>query len=443
MARLRCGFGAADITPAKRCELAGYGPDLRRVWDDILDPLFVRVLVLERGGARLIIAAFDVLGFTPAWARRFKGLVSQMTRTPAPHILLAATHTHSAPAAQPLRHWGEQVRGTLPRMEKGFLKALRKARKTLRPVVDVTERVARASTLLFNRDAFANEVAPEERTDPYVRALVFRSRGVTRALLSFGCHPVVLGPNYAVSADYPGALLRELAGVGVEGLFLLGAHGDVDPIVQTRKGWGRGTHQDVARMGRALARRFARSRTRPVPLEGFRIAGREWNVRLPLDVPLLAELERLEKEARAKRQAEPGHPGCRHNRREGSDRRGRRPHLMVEWAREAQAAVRSGKARPTQRITLQVLQVGPTSIVGIPMEVYAGVAARLRQARTHRALWVVSGANGTVNYLPTRLAYERGAYSAHFAPKIYGLLGYRPEVADVVTDSVLTHLDAG
>ena len=70
---------------------------------------------------------------------------------------------------------------------------------------------------------------------------MFHSEGATRALVSFACHPVVLGPNYAVSADYPGALLRELKAAGIEALFLLGAHGDADPIVHKRKGWGRGT----------------------------------------------------------------------------------------------------------------------------------------------------------------------------------------------------------
>jgi len=166
VAELRCGFGLADITPRKRCELAGYGPDLRRIWDEILDPLYVRVLLLECGDTRTVIASFDVLGLTPAWARRLKGLAWKMTGVPTSHVFLAATHTHSAPAAQFLRHWGEQVAETLPRMERGFLRALRRARRTLQPVAGVSERRARASTLLFNRDPFAEELPPGERTDP-------------------------------------------------------------------------------------------------------------------------------------------------------------------------------------------------------------------------------------------------------------------------------------
>lgn len=365
-----------------------------------------------------------------------------MAGVPWSQVLLAATHTHSAPAAQPLRHWGEQVLETLPRMERGFVRALSRARRTLRPVLAVEARWVRVSRWLFNRDSFAGEVPPEERTDPYLRALLFRSEGATRAVVSFACHPVVLGPNYAVSADYPGALLRELGAAGIEALFLLGTHGDVDPIVQKRKGWGRGTPADVLRMGRGLARRCHRARGKEMPLADFGLAGRQWQVELPLDIPSLSQLRRMEREARRKRDSEPGRPACMHN-------------LMVEWAREAQARLRSGKVRPTQRVTLQRLRLGPPfdraqggepvaplSIVGIPMEVYTGVGHRLRQALAPRPLWVVSGANGTVNYLPTPLAYERGAYSAHFAPKIYGLLGYRPEVAEAVVDSVLAHLDA-
>jgi neutral ceramidase len=433
---LRCGFGSADITPRKRCELAGYGPDLGRTWDEILDPLSVRVLLLERGAHRLLIGSFDVLGLTPGWVRRLKREVAR-TRGIAPrHVLLAAIHTHSAPAAQPLRHWGKQVPETLPRMERGFFMALRRAERTLRPVAAVSERSARASNLLFNRDPFAEEVPPEERTDPTLKALLFHSPGAptpkgaacaTRALVTFACHPVVLGPNRGVSADYPGALLSELKAAGIEALFLLGTHGDADPIVQKRKGWGRGIHADATRMGRSLARRLQRSRPKPLPLESFPLAGRQWDVPLPLDIPSLSALRRVEDEARRKAEAEPGRPARMHT-------------MMVEWARAAQAAVRSGKAPRTQRVPLQLLQLGPVHILGIPMEVYAGVGAQLRKALAPRPVWVVSGANGTVNYLPTRLAYERNVYSAHFAPKIYGVFGYRPTLSDVVVKSVLDHV---
>jgi hypothetical protein len=135
----------------------------------------------------------------------------------------------------------------------------------------------------------------------------------------------------------------------------------------------------------------------------------------------------MEAEARRKAEAEPGPPARMHN-------------LMVEWAREAQAAVRRGKAPRTQRVPLQLLRLGPVHILGIPLEVYAGVGAELRRELAPRTVWVVSAANGTVNYLPTPLAYERGVYSAHFAPKIYGTFGYRPTVADAVISSMLKHV---
>jgi hypothetical protein len=317
-------------------------------------------------------------------------------------------------------------------MERAFFTALSRAEGTLRPVVAVSERSARASTLLFNRDPFAEEVPLEERTDPTLKALLFhspgaRAAGATRALVTFACHPVVLGPNRGVSADYPGALLSELKAASIEALFLLGTHGDADPVVQKRKGWGRGTHADVTRMGRTLARRLQRSRPKPLALESFTLAGRQWDAPLPLEVPSLSTLRRTEDEARRKVQAEPG-------------RQARMHAMMVEWAREAQAAVRSGKAPRTQRVALQLLRLGPVHILGIPMEVYAGVGARVRKALAPRPVWVVSGANGTVNYLPTPLAYERGVYSAHFAPKIYGTFGYQPTVGDVVVKSVLDHV---
>ena len=200
----------------------------------------------------------------------------------------------------------------------------------------------------------------------------------------------------------------------------------LDPNTSAR---GRGTPADAIRMGRTLARRLQRSVPKPIPLKTFAIAGRLWQVGLPLAVPSLSVLKKVKEEERRKRDNEAGPAAAMHS-------------LMLEWACRAEAAIRSGRALTTQRIPLQLLRLGPVHIVGAPMEVYAGVGAELRKALAPQTVWVVSGANGTVNYLPTPIAYERGAYSAHFAPRIYGLFGYRADVTDVVVDSVLAHVRA-
>jgi len=75
------------------------------------------------------------------------------------------------------------------------------------------------------------------------------------ALVGFGCHPVVLGPNnLLISADFPGAAMNAVeAGYGGDfvSAFVYGGGGDINPTVHG------GTFDHVNAMGEALAREAA------------------------------------------------------------------------------------------------------------------------------------------------------------------------------------------
>lgn len=49
-------------------------------------------------------------------------------------------------------------------------------------------------------------------------------------LISYGCHPMLMGANREYSADYPVPVVKGLEELGYEGIFLQRALGDVDPI---------------------------------------------------------------------------------------------------------------------------------------------------------------------------------------------------------------------
>jgi hypothetical protein len=82
--------------------------------------------------------------------------------------------------------------------------------------------------------------------------------GAVRAVLvSYACHPVVLGPrNAQISADYPG-VMREIVEKTLGGeamcVFIQGAGGDINPLIMAR---GENRDEDFAlvrRMGELLA----------------------------------------------------------------------------------------------------------------------------------------------------------------------------------------------
>src|SRR5689334_24727815 len=93
---LRAGVARVDITPPPGVRLWGYS-DRKSPATGTLDPLYARVLLLEAGGRSLALVTVD-LGrpFGPASLDRLRNA----TRKDVSFLIVAATHTHSAPVVQ-------------------------------------------------------------------------------------------------------------------------------------------------------------------------------------------------------------------------------------------------------------------------------------------------------------------------------------------------------
>ena len=95
--KLRAGAATVNITPLLGCSLAGWMYD--RIATDVHDELHVRSLVLDNGRARIAIVVVDSCMVPRAIFDLAKKLIHDYTGIPVTHILISATHTHTAPAA--------------------------------------------------------------------------------------------------------------------------------------------------------------------------------------------------------------------------------------------------------------------------------------------------------------------------------------------------------
>jgi hypothetical protein len=166
---------------------------------------------------------------------------------PAEAVMVAATHTHSAP---PLRSFFKQDQETLPNreyVEHVIDAAVTALRAAWGARGEVRARVGRAEARLGHNRRVVNPAgkATNEWRDPEglhtgyfnpaIRFVAFDDAGTgeVRALIvSYGCHPVTLGPgNTAVSADYPGHLVRALeAATGARtAIHVTGAAANINP----------------------------------------------------------------------------------------------------------------------------------------------------------------------------------------------------------------------
>src|SRR3954447_17094029 len=98
-ARLRAGAAATDITPQDWPVrvIGNFGLTLA---NSAHDPLHARAVVLEDGIVKIAIVLVDSCYVKREEMDRTKALASKSTGIPVNHILMSATHTHSAPPSK-------------------------------------------------------------------------------------------------------------------------------------------------------------------------------------------------------------------------------------------------------------------------------------------------------------------------------------------------------
>jgi hypothetical protein len=95
--KFHAGAAAVNITPPLDAQIAGnmtYAPVA-----EVHDELYVKSLALDNGRTRLAFSVVDSCMVPGDIIARSKRMIEEDTGIPAAHILVSATHTHSAPAA--------------------------------------------------------------------------------------------------------------------------------------------------------------------------------------------------------------------------------------------------------------------------------------------------------------------------------------------------------
>ena len=107
----RAGAQTIDTTPPKLPVIVN-GYTFERIVDAVHDPLHARCLVLDDGATRIAIAVVDICVMPRHLIDQAKRLAREATGIPTDRMLIAATHTHSAPSG----YYGRFVRAITKRI---------------------------------------------------------------------------------------------------------------------------------------------------------------------------------------------------------------------------------------------------------------------------------------------------------------------------------------
>src|SRR6266478_3663699 len=95
---LRAGAFAVNVTPTHYPVIVN-GMFEERTADRDVDPLFARAFVLDDGATRIAVAVVDSCMLPRKLLDEAKARAAKLTGMPVDHMLISATHTHSAPSS--------------------------------------------------------------------------------------------------------------------------------------------------------------------------------------------------------------------------------------------------------------------------------------------------------------------------------------------------------
>ena len=404
MNQLLIGYGERIITPPLGVDLSGYGFHLNRRAESVLDDLKARAVFIKSGGQALVLIGCDVIGFTVEDADGIRDEIAAAHRLQAARVLLTATHTHCGPATQPMPGLGDVDAAYMKRLRALIVEAAAEAAASPRPA-EFSYALEGIEPLGFNRRKknFCG-------VDPVLKTFIFRTAEEKIYLLSYACHAVVFGRKAHVSADWPGAVVREIERAGDKAVFLQGFCGDIDPVLQMNR-WGEGTTADLLDIADLVRRRLAKAERYAVHQPGARLAAAEYRIEIPLAVYDKRTIERQASDFQKKYGSFPG--------------AGR---FADGWKKRALAAAPARRKSPSVRnVPVQALAVGGLKIIALPGEFFCEIGLKLQ--KTDAPLMPVGYANGNIGYIPADRDFRDAAdYACYCAPMFYQLFPFKPGV---------------
>jgi neutral ceramidase len=427
---MNAGTVQVDITP-----LAGEHYTLEKNflvqqhWRVAIDPLYAKVLILEQDGRKMCILSADINSIDTRCRDELRAVAAECGIAPQA-VMCHALQNHSCPQLgyakttmeffrEPAAFWAELTSGDDAYREyamERMCQAIRDANAALAPAgigaaSGVEGRVA------FNRRMITKDGSVsmplfmdradyrylEGPIDPELGVVCIRGQSLQplAMLVNYTAHPVNLHPKrmeYVISADWPGALSRELKSIYGDActpLVLNGACGNINPWDP----WDPDFVRDHKRMGKLLAGTAELTIDEILYEDNVTLDWATRDLQLPWDDdPAQGLPECL---AFIKKHPEPVWADETHTAVDPQ-------WVNAAWRVETHRLAEAGAMSPYE---IQVLRINDVAIVALPGEPFVEAGLEIKLASPAALTYVVhmpTWPDGS--YLPTQRAYANGGY---------------------------------
>jgi hypothetical protein len=425
----------ADITPPNGFLVAGYYHERRAT--GTIDPLKARAMVIRTEQAQVAVVTCDLTHISADLTVEVRRRASARTGIPAEHIILIATHSHTAPDyTKDLYDYlgtnGETAKNEpyAAKLVSGIVDAIAEAHNHAEPALLEAGTARQETPVSFNRRFLMRDgsvrtwmsldnpevLLPAGPIDPEMGLMLVRSRsGQPRGLLcNFALHLDTVGGTLW-SADYPYYIeqaAREVLDPKLVFLFGNGCCGDINHVDPSKK-----ERNKTDYIGRSLAKTMQAALPGLRRLEQPNLRIRRATVQLPLQ-PVTAEQVALARplllDARAGKQVEffdlvRAYKAVMLDQLWNKTPQAK-PSELINWGLSRTWAGVGDKLP----VEVNVLAFGnDLAVVFLPGEIFVQLGLAIKQASPFKTTLIIELANcAETLYVPTRVAYVGGGYEA-------------------------------
>ena len=416
---LHVGYAREKLLPmlsSKDLPMGGYGNTDKRIAQNILDYLYITCIAFAEGDQTFLLYTQDMTGTNSTQVGKIREQLTAQTGIPAENIMVASTHTHSAPT-QYCAGFPAVDEFNANYVEAG-VKAGLDALADLAPATMYGGTV-QAEGLNFIRhylmndgtyygsnfgstgSGFKDHAAPN---DPTMGLLKIDREGEVEdiLLMNWAAHPCFTGGinKYDVSADYI-ATVRDIIeqDTGMKFAFFLAASGNhnTDSYMPS----------DRHSMERSeYSQKLAQYALDALPnLEKIEGNGIQTTYE---DITYAKNKEDIEKLTEAKEVYELF--STTGDRDAGNA-------LAVSYGLSsvyhASAVINRNKTDETGTFRIHATRIGGFAFINAPYEMFAASGKHIRDNSPHQTTFIISMSNDGLGYYPTREAFEYGCYESY------------------------------
>ena len=441
---LKAGSATANITPPLGTRIpGGFRP---RYAENVDDELFAKAVVIDNGTTRIAIVTCDLIAIPEKVADAAKARIADRCDIPPAHVMINATHTHTAVAIADLLGVDEDTEYTewVPLKIADAVELAVWRRKPARvgfASVD-EERITfnrrwhmRDGTVRFNPGIeHPDLVKPTGTIDPEVAMMFVEATDdgtPIAAVANFSLHYIGTDNSNALSADYFGHFdrrMRHYLGDTCISLLWNAASGQINNTdFSGRTKWTASGHQQAVKMANVLAGHFIVEMQLMEMHETLDLSGDLATLTFQRKEITAEDLKIAEQVLSVPQGTYDAYETGPFSWVIGEPI----PNALVDvYARECQ---RLAKLPAQMTAPVQVIRLGAAAIVALPGEVFVETGMNIKSKSDAKPTFLVSLANGYIGYICTDKALiEEGGYETWAAKSSLPDVGTAPTMETLV-----------